>query len=112
MIPFAIARLGPGPLDDPRSCPNPSEQAAKRCPVIGSFGLYLQQDDRTKRSRQCNFTTAINGAETGIDSCTVPPWPEPVRSGGWTSDGVIWYGIDGDGLGDQKWDLHGSPVLD
>jgi hypothetical protein len=74
--------------------------------------IRLEQNNAQKRARQCNLVADINNEEAGLYTCTVPPWPEPVRSGGWTADGVIWYDPDGDGEGPKKWELHGSPVLD
>jgi hypothetical protein len=67
-------------------------------------------DDRNIEVAKCNITSAINRRPAGSQTCQTPVSvlfvdgpPE------FTGDGTVIYDVNGDGKGNKRWDLDGSP---
>ncbi|WP_329559701.1 hypothetical protein OG711_17485 [Streptomyces uncialis] len=71
--------------------------------------VRLERYDVVQAGLVCNFFPIVN---FGVSGDNIPCGPigdtttSPV-----TADGTVIYNIDGDGLGDFRWDLTGSPSL-
>lgn len=69
----------------------------------------IERYDVIKDSDVCNITTGINSYYNGTRGCYVERYN--VASGGWSADGHVIFDIEGDGTGNFRWDLYGSPVI-
>ncbi|MBE1485691.1 hypothetical protein [Plantactinospora soyae] len=70
----------------------------------------LERNDVNKATKWCDFTDSMNRYQNPRLKCTTATVSSST-AGGWTSDGVINFNFDLDGLGDKSRALGGSPSV-
>lgn len=72
--------------------------------------VRLERNDANKATKWCDFTDDMNRYLNPKLFCTTTKIYSTTR-GGWTSDAVIVFNFNLDGLGDKSRALHGSPAV-
>lgn len=73
--------------------------------------VRLERYDVIKASRVVDLKSRINSYNVASANNTPVFSLQDRPAGGWSTDGVVTFDIADDGLGDQYWNLHGSPVI-
>ncbi|WP_432092949.1 hypothetical protein [Streptomyces sp. bgisy100] len=77
-----------------------------------SVHLRLEKNNGNKQTIVCDLTRDINTHKWSNGTARKCMQDGYVGSaGGWSSDGYVVYDYDGDGKGDRKWQLKGSPAI-
>jgi hypothetical protein len=71
--------------------------------------VRAERYDRVKKSASFNQTSSLNSQYSNTRSLGTYA-PADAR-GGWSADGYVIVDIAGDGAGNYRWDLHGTPVV-
>jgi hypothetical protein len=71
--------------------------------------VNAERNDTVKKSATFNQTNSLNSQYS--NSRSLGTYADGDPKGGWSADGYVTVDIAGDGAGNYRWDLHGTPVV-
>ncbi|GAA2625017.1 hypothetical protein SMC26_18595 [Actinomadura fulvescens] len=72
--------------------------------------VRIEQNDSVVKSGTCDITSKINTG-SGSTTCRIPGSGSYLNISGNTADGKVTYNVNDDGLGNQPWELAGTPKI-